>query len=232
MKRFTTLQFTSLVIAGLWVCCGCTRTASAALLPGFPDPPTSPEARADMFSSVASINYNAGTDIFTVTGSPINYYAPDATNHSDFEAVPVPLLSIVAEIDAAGNIGAGGGTLSIQGKITSLGTVNPVLLAGTLEQVGFQQAVAGAGLFQLVFGSLTGELASDYESGKAYVRLNAFDGSTAFDGDFSSSFSFEGRLLSSDTIGVPAPEPGAATLLLIAVAGVGAVRARTRRMRA
>lgn len=200
----------------------------AALLETFPDQQTL-GPHADVFSDLDSIVYDATSDTMTIEGRPVNFLDDNGTSYNDFENPPVPVFSITANIDSLGAIGAGGGSLSISGIITSLGNANPTLLTGSLEEFGFANPFSGGADFQLVFGSLTGELAPFFHGGKAYVQVAAVDFGTTFNGTFTQDFNFIGdraTALAADTFGLPAPEPSSAHLLVLALGGFTGVYRR------
>jgi hypothetical protein len=204
--------------------------ATAALIPSFPAV-TNPGP--DMYSDLSSIEYNAGTDTFTIIGIPQQFVRADNSLVDDFLAVPAASFNITANITSTGAIGGLGGTLAIVGRSQSINNADLNLLSGaTLDEFGFTQVSPGTGRFQFVFSGLTGLFASQYETGKAYVLVLASSSGSSFDGTFQDDdgFSFLRGSLSSDTFGVQVPEPGSALMALLSCIGLAVTRARRRKV--
>ena len=183
----------------------------------------------DLMASIASINYNAGTDAFTVTGTPLAFDLPSTPPPPDYPVIDGPkAYSISAVIDNLGNVVSG--VLTVTGKIPALGANSGLLLQGTLEAFGFDDApFPGLGVFQLSFGNLTGDLASFFSTNMAYALVSTYDFNSGYTGSFASDFHFD-ITSQVDSWGIPTPEPSSATLLTIAAIGLFSVRRRYRRL--
>jgi hypothetical protein len=225
MSRSLSKSFVAAIIAGSALV-SLTANANAAWIGGFPG-----QQAPDLFGSITSINYDAGSDAFTVTGIPVSFDKAGTIVSPDYPSIDAPLsYSITAAIDSLGNPGLG--TLTIAGKIPAAGANSGLLLQGNLEDFGFDDtAMPGLGVFQMVFNNLTGDLASYYTTGKAYVLLSSnLDASSGYSGSFASSFLFA-MTTQADTFGIPGnmvPEPSSIHLLGFAAIGLLVRRFRKR----
>lgn len=114
------------------------------------------------------------------------------------------------------------GTLTISGKIPSLGATSGTLLVGEISQFGYKAppiSSCGAGeIFEFIFDAKGGDLMPRYYPRKICVVLDA--GDSGFSGGFKTSFAnhfFSGR---SDTF-VPAPST---VVMLLSLIGGGLIR--------
>jgi hypothetical protein len=163
------------------------EAASLNLDKGFPD----------VFGAAVSVSYNATTDVLTVSGEPLSY----SPNSSTSVTIDTPRsLSITANISGTGSLGGGSNTVSILGKIPSLGANSGTLLTGNLTQFGFP---GGAGdPLEFLFDITGGDLAAAYQA--AGVPVGIIISGTSFPGSFQSDFANNG-LGVVDVAAVPIP---------------------------
>ena len=223
MVRSFSKVFLAVAVAGLAVTSQLTMLADSAVA-GWVGSFPSQEA-PDLLASVSTINYNAATDTFSVLGAPISFDLPNNPPPPEYPVIDGPkAYSISAVIDNLGNFVSG--TLSVTGKIPAAGANSGLLLQGTLEAFGFDDnPFPNLGIFQLVFGNLTGDLAPFYGTNKAFVLISSYHPASGYTGSFDSNFSFL-RTSQIDSWGIPVPEPSSATLLAIAAVGLFQVRRR------
>jgi hypothetical protein len=200
-----------------------TNSAQAGWLGSFPS-----QEAPDLFASVSSIAYNAATDTFAVTGTPISFDLPNNPPPPEYPVIDGPKsYTISAVIDSLGNFVSG--TLSVTGKIPAAGANSGLLLQGTLEAFGFDDnPFPNLGVFQLVFGNLSGDLAPHYSTNKAYVLISTYHPASGYTGSFENSFTFVGTS-QIDSWGIPVPEPTSATLFIMAGFGLSQIYRRRAR---
>jgi len=173
--------------------------------------------KPDMNASTSiTTDYNAGTDVFTVSGFLTQYTKPDLVSHNAGGT-----YSLTATIDGTGALVPGSGTLTIMGFVPDLGIDPPPvnLLTANLTQFGFSGSGAST-VFEFVGDIGSGALAGDYTGHQVGIILNPGANCT-FNGSFGSNFS--GSTGTADNFNVP--EPASIAFLL---AG-GLLMARRRR---
>ena len=169
---------------------------SAALLRVSPGVPTT------TFAPPGTTTYNAGTDTFTVTATPVfeAFGAPIGT-----KAIATPrALTINIQVDRTGALvgGVAGNDLTLTGRIDTNGDgvyeYSGVLLTGEVLAFGSQN-VSTTDVYGFRFSVTGGALQSLYGTNDAGIRLTS--ATSTFTGSFATSFS--GR--AQGTIGPIAP---------------------------
>jgi hypothetical protein len=180
----------------------------------------------DLLSSTIDVTYNATSDAFSASGFSLELDDDGVLPNVQLDAPG--LFVIGATIDASENLQAGG-TLSITGKITSLGYVSGTLLTGNLTDFGFAGDAAGI-VFEFTFAVSGGDLASSYAGQPGGVilstALNSFSG---FGSDFDNLFFGISGTGSGISDTAPIPEPSTGLLVLSGLALLGSRAASRRR---
>jgi MYXO-CTERM domain-containing protein len=129
-------------------------------------------------------------------------------------------VTLLADLDAAGAVGALGGELEVFDASTG-----SVFLSGTLIQTGFVASIAGEDRIELLFSVTGGSAASSYGPLILAFLTGEFGASAA--GMFETGFEAPSTL---DLRGVSqVPAPPALGLLLVGLAGLAAVRRKARK---
>jgi len=164
----------------------------------------------DIVSDFISVEYNAGTDVFTASGF--------AEELDDDGSVPAETITggtfdLTATIDDSGALVSG--TLSIGGTVASLGFNSGTLLTGTLTAFGFPDA--GGDPLEFLFDVTGGDAAGLYGSVPGGIILS----DAGFTGDFTNDFNNAGFGVADVA---PVPLPAAVWLFgagLLSLAGFG-----------
>jgi hypothetical protein len=165
----------------------------------------------DIVSSFIDVTYNATTDSFSASGFALEL---DDDGSVPAEAIADGIFNLSATIDATGALG--GGALTIDGTVASLGFNSGTLLTGNLTAFGFPDA--GGDPLEFLFDVTGGDAAGLYGSAPGGVILS---GVTGFTGDFSTNFTGDGFAVSDVA---PVPIPAAVWLFgsgLLGLAGIG-----------
>lgn len=189
----------------------------------------------DLFSENIVLTYNASTHEFLAVGDASNYTAPDTEQYNIYSGGTFPIFSLgvfnlSAVVDNTGAIS--GGTVTITGGLYGSGPAavapNPVLLTGTLTEMGYQLGdlgTFGTDKFDFRFTVTGGVLASEYGSVAGIILDTQDIAFTDFTGDFESSGAGV-----SDTVALAViPEPSTSVLVMMAVVGAVVAARRSRK---
>lgn len=172
------------------------------------------------------VNYDATLDELTVKKDtfPIAVYYTEELNNQYIYGPPT--FDITANITDAGQIGAGLGTLTIEGYIPSIGiSTATTLLTGSLTDFGFTDPPGGSGSkLQFLFDVTGGVLESQYGD------LAGVEVYGNFSGYFNTSFNITGSIANTSPDPPPPPVPEPATITLILLGGGGLCFVRRKRL--
>lgn len=163
----------------------------------------------DMLVTSNTVTYDAAVNLFTAKGRPLTFTitSPTAINITN---TTTSAYMLTATIDEAGVASAG--TLTVSGKIASLGATSGTLLTGMYQDFGYGTGPSGDP-FEFIFSVTGGDLASYYGGIGGQIGVLIGAGSTGFAG-FAGSFS-NGSGATNDTFYVPEP----VSLSLLALVG-------------
>jgi hypothetical protein len=215
----------SLVLLGSFLFC-MTFHAQATLLGVGSDPNTWPNV-PNLYSPGLTISYDAGSQLFTVTGATSDYIDPDLNDNfvlDDYAGFLTGTFSLSATVTTSGTLVSGTVTLACASGVYDPGydptpIIGPgTLLQGDLTAFGFEGASGdNRSQFDVEFNVTGGSLASVYGS-KAGTVMDTGDNS--FGGSFTTSFSNGGSGVADTLMMVPEPEPQLLVVLSLSVLGL------------
>lgn len=173
----------------------------------------------DITSAFITVNYDAGSGMFTANGFPTGLALPPGYN-----VTPGAFSLNMQVAQATGQLISG--AVSITGTVPDLGLMSGTLLTGNINNFGFPSG--GGEIFEFLVDVTGGDLAGAFGS-QAGIILDAHD--TGFGGSFQQSFGntpFQGV---SDTFASPVvPEPASVLvwLCVLIVGGSGLVWMRDK----
>jgi hypothetical protein len=207
-----------LLLAGLACLSAWSGAARADFIPSFPNAPGVSESPTvlDITSYVLEVKYD-GSSNFTVASQVDNAVFLNDDSAPIYDISGTSDLSIAMTINPA-NGAPTGGSLSITGD--AYGGSTGKLLTGTISQFGFANPTQGAAdhgaeIFEFIFNTTGGDLASYYPSivvnlSEVDINFNGTFGSTSFD-------DLSGNAQTDTYAGPAAPEPASLTLGCIGV---------------
>ncbi len=219
-SRFFGAYLLVALAAAIFLFCPVVQAASLDIEPGIPD----------ILTGYLDVNYYADDDLLVVDGWALTL---DDDGSVPPENITNGLYSISASIDGSGNLGTGGGTLSIGGTVPSLGFISTPLLTGILTDFGYPGG--GSDVLEFLFEVTGGDAAELYggvgaTGGIIVENGTGFSGSFAVDWDNNSGMPGYGfGTATSDNFANTVPIPGALWLLGSGLIGLMGIRRRFKK---
>jgi hypothetical protein len=223
MRSTETLR--SLVLLGGFLFC-MTFHAQAALLGVGGDPNTWPNV-PNLYSPGLTISYDAGSQLFTVTGATSDYWDLNENDNivvDDYDSFLPGTFSLSATVTTSGTLVSGTVTLGAAAGVYDPNYTTQIISPGTLLQgnltaFGFeaQNLTMGSSQFDFEFNVTGGSLASVYGSEAGTVM---YTGDYSFNGSFTTSFNNGNNGLADTLTMVPEPEPQLLVIMSLSVLGL------------
>jgi hypothetical protein len=180
----------------------------------------------NLFSQTLAISYNAGSGLFTASGTTSDYFDLQTNDNfviNDYDGFLPGTFSLSATVATNGTLVGGTVTIAAASGVYDPGydstpIIGPgTLLQGNLTAFGFlaQNLSLGSSQFDFEFNVTGGSLASVYGPAAGTVMYTQ---DYSFNGSFTTSFNNGGAGLADTLMMVPEPEPQ--LLVIMSVLGL------------